>query len=128
MNEKNRMTMNQAVLQRWEGKRYSRIKSNSDKLVILSEFLLDLGGGTDPNIIKWLQKEEGMGFNCSSLEKESDDNVRINLDYFPGFGDLVIPLQNLISIVEKWMELTEAGVEKIILTEEDDGSFTIKEG
>jgi len=99
----------------------------SDPLLILGDFLRDIGYGKNPDIIECLKRKKGMGFNCSSFDKVND-NIHINLDYVPGLEDLVIPLPDLLLIVEKWMELTAAKVEKIILIEEDDGSFTIKEG
>lgn len=120
--------MNQTILELSNGKRYSRTTNlTSSNLIVLSEFLFDLGVGEDPNVIKWLKEAEGMGFNSSSFEKEYD-KIRVYLDYFPGIKDLVILQSELLKIVEKWMELTEKRADKIILTEEDDGSFTIKEG
>lgn len=118
---------NKTIFTRNPSGSYQGYTTLSDHLLILGNFLRDIGYGKDPNIIKWLKEEEGMGFNCSSFDKVND-NVHINLDYVPGLDDLVIPLSDLLSIVEKWMELTAAKVEKIILIKEDDGSFTIKEG
>lgn len=109
----------------------SYTKEIAGSLNILANFLTDdVGKGrAGCYIIEDLKDPgfDGMAFNLCEIDKIGE-KLHINYELVPLENPFVISQNELIEIIKKWCELTEAGVEKIILTEENDGSFTVKEG
>jgi len=101
----------------------------SDRLKILENFLADIGKGYMPDKLEYLHSEWG-AFNSMQFERIKGNKVLITYQPIMELDKLKLemPFDEFISVSKKWMELTEKKVDKIILTEEDDGSFTIKEG
>jgi len=113
------------------------IKKNNNRYLFkgwdrpsLAEFLADDIG------TRYLNNKEklitsminGISFDLYSIEKKGN-NLFFQYEFENRFNTengFTLSPEQLVHILNKWWEITEAGYEEIIITEHDDGSYTLE--
>jgi len=101
--------------------------------MILECFLTsDIGGRPDKgygnDLIEKIISDHIGCFNCCCTDMK---NNLIHINYFDAsdddpIDDLILSPEQLRYIIESWWKLTDAKYEEIIITELDDGTFTLE--
>lgn len=100
---------------------------NDDELLILRQYFGSEVGGDPTSVFKlrrWMERvEAGVGGNAIWSEV-IDGKIHIYHEYVPNLKEPVLTKEEVLALVDRWLQLVAVKTEKIVITN-DDGKFSI---